>query len=133
MKRLVLLCCVSIMSSICFSQYSGLLHPILSNLAIDTKNIVTDFNYSVKGNEKVQLQWKVSNIELVDFFAIERSANGRDFELVELVKTFPGTELELIDESPLSGRSFLPRSNVGARKNGLLYDAGSLYGRRKAV
>ena len=106
MKRLVLLCCVSIMSSICFSQYSGLLHPILSNLAIDTKNIVTDFNYSVKGNEKVQLQWKVSNIELVDFFAIERSANGRDFELVELVKTFPGTELELMDESPLSGRSF---------------------------
>lgn len=106
MKILVLLCCFSIGTSIGYSQYSGLLRPALSNLAIDTKNIVTDFNYTLKGNSKVQLQWKVSNIDLVDFFAIERSANGREFELVELVKSFPGSHLELIDESPLAGRNF---------------------------
>lgn len=106
MKRLILLCCVSILTSICHAQYSGLLHPILSNLHIDPKNIVTDFSYSLKGTEKVQLQWKVSNRELVDFFAIERSENGRDFEMIEVLKSLPDNDFELIDESPLPGRSF---------------------------
>lgn len=94
------------LTSICYSQYSGLLHPIFPNTLIDPKNIVTDFTYSLKGNEKVYLQWKISKIELVDFFSIERSANGRDFEMIEVLKPLPSNQFELIDESPLPGRSF---------------------------
>ena len=106
MKRFILLCCVSMLTSICYAQYSGLSHPILTNLLVDPKNIVTDFNYTVKGNEKVHLQWKVSNIDLVDFFSIERSANGRDFAMIEVLKPLPDNQFELVDDSPLSGRSF---------------------------
>lgn len=94
------------LTCICYSQYSGLLHPILSNLQLDPKNIVTDFNYNLKGNEKVQLQWKVTNTDQVDFFAIERGTNGKDFEMIQVLKTLPDNHFELIDESPLPGRSF---------------------------
>lgn len=106
MKRYLLLCFVSIMSSICHAQYAGLLHPIFSNLHLDPKNIVTEFTYSLKGREKVQLQWKVTNPAAVDFFAIERSENGRDFEMIQVLKTAPGNYFELTDDSPIPGRSF---------------------------
>ncbi len=106
MKRYLLLCFVSILASICHAQYAGLLHPIFSNLHVDPKNIVTDFSYSLKGSEKVQLQWKVTNPQLVDFFAIERSENGRDFEMIQVLKSLPDKYFELMDDSPLPGRSF---------------------------
>ena len=106
MKRFLLLCFVSILTSICHAQYAGLLHPIFSNLHLDPKNIVTEFTYSLKGTEKVQLQWKVTNPALVDFFAIERSENGRDFEMIQVAKTLPNNYFELMDDSPLPGRSF---------------------------
>ena len=107
MKRLLLLCCVSMLTSICYAQYSGLLHPIISNLQIDPKNIVTDFTYVLKGDERVHLAWKVNNNkELVDFFAVERSANGKDFEMIEVLKSLPENQLELVDESPFPGRNY---------------------------
>ena len=106
MKRLVLFCCVSLLTPICYAQYSGLLHPMIHNLQIDSKNIVTDFTYSLKGDERVHLAWKVSNRELADFFAVERSANGKDFEMIEVLKSMPESQLELVDESPLPGRSY---------------------------
>jgi hypothetical protein len=106
MKRFLLLCFVSILTIFCHAQYAGLLHPIFSNLHLDPKNIVTEFTYSLKGTEKVQLQWKVTNPALVDFFAIERSENGRDFEMIQVVKTLPNNYFELMDDSPLPGRSF---------------------------
>ena len=106
MKRLVLLWCISWLTSVCYAQYSGLLQPFLSNLHIDSKNIVTDFTYALKANERVHLAWKVSNRELADFFAFERSANGKDFEMIEVLKSVPGNEFNLVDESPLPGRSY---------------------------
>src|SRR5687768_11044781 len=106
MKILVLLCCVSMLTHICYAQYSGLPHPVLSNLQLDSKNIVTDFTYTLKGNEKVHLEWKVSNRELVDFFAVERSANGKDFEMIEVLKSMPENQPGLIDEAPLPGKSY---------------------------
>ena len=106
MKRLVLLCCVSWLTPVCYAQYSGLLHPMIYNLQNDSKNIVTDFTYSLKGEERVHLTWKVSNRELADFFAVERSVNGKDFEMIEVLKSMPENQFELVDESPLPGRSY---------------------------
>lgn len=106
MKRLVLLCCVSMLTCICYAQYSGLLHPVISKLVLDPKNIVTDFSYTLKGTAKVHLEWKAVGIEMVDFFSIERSGNGRDFEMIEVLKYLSNNKFELIDDSPLPGRSF---------------------------
>jgi Secretion system C-terminal sorting domain len=106
MKELVLLCCVSIFTHICYAQYSGLINPAIAKIGTDSQNIVTDFSYTLKGNAKILLQWKVTNIKIVDFFSIERSANGRDFEMIEVLKLLSDNKFELIDESPLPGRSF---------------------------
>lgn len=106
MKRLLLLCCVSLLTSLCHAQYSGLLHPIISDLRIDSKNIITDFSYTLKGTERVHLTWKVSDSGLADFFAVERSVNGKDFEMIEVLKSMPENKFELFDESPLPGRSY---------------------------
>ena len=106
MKILLLLCCVSILTPVCYAQYSGLLHPAISHLAVEPKNIVTDFNYTLKGNTRIQLQWKVTSMDMVDFFSIERSANGRDFEMIEVLKLLSNNKFEFIDESPRSGKSF---------------------------
>ncbi|MBC7829028.1 MAG: T9SS type A sorting domain-containing protein [Chitinophagaceae bacterium] len=106
MKRLILLCFVSMLTPVCYAQYAGLFHPAISNLAKEPKNIVTDFIYSLKGNTKIHLQWKVASVDMVDFFSIERSANGRDFEMIEVVKLLSNNKFEFIDESPLPGKSF---------------------------
>lgn len=116
MNRLVLLCCVSMLTSIAHAQYSGLLSPVISSPFGDSKNLVTDFNYTLKGSEKVQLQWKVSNNELIDFFSIERSSNGKDFQMIEVLKLLPGSRFEFMDDSPFPGRSFYRiRTSVNGR------------------
>jgi len=106
MKKVIVLCCVSILAHFCSAQYSGLIRPGIPIVRIDPKNNVTDFSYSLKGNSKIHLQWKVTNIEGVDFFAIERSKNGRDFEMIEVLKLVSNNNYELLDEAPLTGRSF---------------------------
>jgi Secretion system C-terminal sorting domain len=106
MKRFVLCCGVSMLTSICYCQFSELLHPVISNLQTHSKNIVTDFTYTLKGSESVHLTWKVKTNASVDFFAVERSANGKDFEMIEVLKSVPGDQLELVDGSPLTGRNY---------------------------
>jgi hypothetical protein len=106
MKKLVVLFSVSIVTCICYAQTSGIPDPATSNLSIDSNNIVTDFIYNLKEKGKVHLQWKVAHIEMVDFFSIERSVNGKDFEMIEVFKLFSKNKFELIDESPVNGRSF---------------------------
>ena len=106
MNKVILPCLLSMLTCICNAQYSRLLHPAISHLVIDPKNIVTDFGYNLKSNSKVHLNWNVKNIEIVDFFSIERSANGRDFEMIGVLKLLSNNNYELIDESPLPGKSF---------------------------
>lgn len=106
MNKVILPCLLSMLTCICNAQYSRLLHPAISNLVIDPQNIVTDFVYDLKSSSKVHLTWKVKNIEMVDFFTIERSANGRDFEMIEVLKLLGNHVFELTDESPLPGKSF---------------------------
>jgi hypothetical protein len=106
MKKFVLLFYAGMLVSVCYAQPSGILSPILANIDLDSNNVVTDFKYSLKEKAKVHLQWKVTHIELVDFFSIERSANGKDFEMIEVFKLLSDNKFELLDEAPLAGRSF---------------------------
>ena len=104
--RLILLCCVSMVTSFCYAQYSALLHPVIATIVADQKNIFTEFNHSFKGTDKIPLQWKLNQSEPAAFFSIERSGNGKDFEMIEVLKLAPNDKFEFTDESPLRGRSF---------------------------
>jgi Secretion system C-terminal sorting domain len=105
MKRLILLCYISMLTSICYAQTSGI-PPDVSEPTPDKKNIVTDFTYSLKENSKVHLQWKMNGSDTIEFCSIERSANGKDFEMIEMLKSPASNKFELMDESPLPGRSY---------------------------
>lgn len=50
-----------------------------------TKNFISFFIPAVKGNSKVMLNWGVSGYNQ-DFFSIERSCNGKDFEVIAVIK-----------------------------------------------
>jgi hypothetical protein len=106
MKKFVLLFFAGMLASLCYAQPSGLLNPVFSSINLDSNNVVTDFSYDLKEKTKVHLQWKVTHIEMVDFFSIERSANGKDFEMIEVFKLLSDNKFELFDESPIVGRSF---------------------------
>ena len=106
MKRLILICCASMAVSLCRAQISGLLHPVISGFVLETKKLVFDFNYSIKPTNKVHLYWNIKDTQGVDYFSVERSANGRDFEMIETLKLTNATSFELVDESPSAGRNF---------------------------
>jgi len=105
MNKLLLLFCASMLVHISHAQYSVLTDPSISNIGIDPKNIVADFSYVLKEKTKVRLRWTVTNIEATDFLSIERSANGKDFEMIGILKLLSANKFELMDESPLRGRS----------------------------
>lgn len=106
MKRFVLLFCAVVLAVACYAQPAVLPHPSALSIGIDSNHVVTDFICEIREKTKVHLEWKVTDIKMVDFFTIERSSNGRDFEMVEVFKSLSRNKFELLDESPIPGRSF---------------------------
>jgi hypothetical protein len=72
----------------------------------DPGKTVADFLYFISENSKIALNWKVKD-SLPDFFAIERSADGKLFEVVAVLNNLQTKPVfEWIDDSPKKGRSF---------------------------
>lgn len=104
MKKGLLLFCMSILTCVCIAQNPGI-HPP-SKIFIDSTQIFTGFIHSIDESGKVILSWTVQPNDSIDFFSVERSGNGKDFELVQLFKSTPGNKIEFIDEVPNKGRSY---------------------------
>ena len=86
----------------------------------DTFNLITDFVSVVRDNNRVQLVWKVADSLISPFFSLERSSNGKDFEVVAVVKlSILNNQYEWLDESPLKGRNLYRVRYTG--KNGDLF------------
>jgi hypothetical protein len=72
----------------------------------DPAQTLSVFRHSIIDRSKVLLDWQVKD-SLPEFFAIERSSNGTDFEVVTVLNNLGRRRLyEWVDESPLKGRSF---------------------------
>lgn len=106
MKRLILICCASMVVSLCHAQISGLLHPAISNFVFERRKLVTDFTYSLRPTNRVLLSWNIRDSQGVEYFSIERSQNGKDFEMIETLRLTTATNFQLVDESPSQGRNF---------------------------
>ena len=71
----------------------------------DSSKIAEEFDAVVRDNAKIFLSWKVI-IGQVDFFTIERSCNGKDFETMAVLKQ--GSKqltMDWVDEQPAKGRN----------------------------
>ena len=72
----------------------------------DSSVQVTNLAAIVKERTKVLLNWRLTRNEVAGFVAVERSVNGRDFEMVALLKQpASGDWYEWIDDSPGKGRN----------------------------
>lgn len=106
MLRTLLYICVSVLTLAGYSQQA--LPDAASPsevVAEDPNKTITDLNSSVN-NTKVFLTWKASG-ELPDFFTIERSENGKNYETVAVLNNVSKRDQhQWTDDAPKKGRSF---------------------------
>lgn len=71
------------------------------------KNIFSDFSCILKNTNSVLLQWKADNIGEGDYFIIERSTDGSNYETVSALKiTDTASGYAITDNSPHNGSDF---------------------------
>lgn len=76
------------------------------SLADDSAGQVTNLAAVVKERTKVVLNWRLSRGGGTEFVAVERSVNGRDFEMVAILKqASSGDWYEWVDDSPAKGKN----------------------------
>lgn len=99
MSRKLLCLCVTMLALASYSQ------PPVRQGTIPADATVSALSALV-ANDKVNMSWNV-NGPLPDFFTIERSENGKKFEVVTVLNN-PGKKnpFQWTDDSPKKGRSF---------------------------
>jgi hypothetical protein len=72
----------------------------------DPNRIINDLSSRITESSKIILSWMVKG-SLPDFFAIERSDNGKSFEVVSVLNNLsPQNIFQWTDDVPRKGRSF---------------------------
>jgi hypothetical protein len=107
MKKGVLVYMMCLLTYICVAQ-EEVLRQVPSTLLADDSaaDYVADLSLNVRENAKVILNWKQPQDTSLKFAVIERSGNGRDYEVVAVLKQSEIKQNnEWIDEAPARGRS----------------------------
>jgi hypothetical protein len=97
-------------SVLAFTTYAQPTLPEVSgptDLVIEDPNrIITDLNSAVSENGKVILSWSIAG-DLPDFFAMERSDNGKSYEVVGVLNNISKLNTyQWTDDVPKKGKSF---------------------------
>jgi hypothetical protein len=86
----------------------------------DPNRIISELSSRITENSKIILSWMVSSA-LPDFFAIERSDNGKSYEVVTVLNNLtPQKIFQWTDDVPRKGRSFY-RIRYAFRQGDSLY------------
>lgn len=107
MLRGLLLILVTWTSLIGYSQVVPADSFDISEIRIeDPNNIIFELTHQVKENTKVVMSWKLRDT-VPEFFAIERSDNGKNYEVVSILNHLPAQPFYTwIDDAPKKGKSF---------------------------
>jgi hypothetical protein len=99
--------CVSLLTLDAYTQVNSQDWPSPSEMAIeDPARTVTELSALISEHAKILLTWK-ANAQLPDFFAIERSDNGKSYEVVTVLNNLTMLPVfQWTDDSPKKGRSF---------------------------
>jgi hypothetical protein len=99
-------CCLY--AFICFSQDGMAVQStdtIQPSLVPDSNLIVESLDAVVRDNARVFISWKSANAR-VDYYTIERSCGGRDFETIAVLKRTNGqVAMDWVDEQPVRGKN----------------------------
>lgn len=105
MSRAILSVCLLVAVLSAFSQTTGIDY-INTPVSVDSVSIVSELATIVKDNNRVLLTWKVNDSIIPEFFSVERSVNGKDFDIIAIIKISRlNFKYEYSDESPVKGRS----------------------------
>ena len=106
MKALLIMCLLSIVCNLCLGQDASVDVPVVAPPTDTSTVFVSNLVSYTNKNSKIVLNWK-DNIGVgVDFVTIERSGNGRDFEVVAVLKqASPNDENSWTDDVPVKGRN----------------------------
>ena len=86
---------------------------------------VEGLSLSLRGGNKIVLNWKVPTTKSPDYFTIERSCAGKDFETVALLKVgLEGKSFEWVDEAPCRGKN-LYRVRITGTNGEIVYSTTS--------
>ena len=104
MLKDLLTCFLCLASFICYSQETepdtSVQSPIADSLSVEALSL------SIRGGNKIVLNWNFTKTRNPDYFSIERSCNGKDFETISLLKVGQsGNAFEWIDEAPCKGKN----------------------------
>lgn len=108
MYKGLLICLVSLCTHLCVAQDSSAGDPPEETVTAvpDSAIYLTDLVAAIKERSKVILNWRMVNSNTAGFVAVERSSNGRDFEVISVIKQSPsGIWYEWIDDAPAKGRN----------------------------
>lgn len=73
----------------------------------DSGQVVQNLSSFIRDNQKVYLTWKLNDTIAPEFVSVERSSNGRPFEVVGILKVAAEKKLfEWTDDAPGRGRNF---------------------------
>lgn len=99
------ICCLFLFD--CFSQEEVAisLPDTIIPASPDSNTITTELDAVVRDNLKIILSWKALNNQN-DFFSVERSSNGKEFETIAVLKQTTGLlKMNWVDEEPARGKN----------------------------
>ena len=104
MLKDLLTCFLCLASFISYSQDvdpdTSVQSSIADSLSVDALSL------SIRGGNKIVLNWNFNKTRTPDYFSIERSCNGKDFETISTLKVGQsGSSFEWIDEAPCKGKN----------------------------
>jgi len=106
MIKLLLSIYVSFLALACYSQSPPDYSSPTDIMIEDPNRIIHDLSSRITDNLKIILSWTVSN-SMPDFFAIERSDNGKSFEVVSVLSNLVAEKIfQWTDDAPRKGKSF---------------------------
>ncbi|MEP7258221.1 MAG: T9SS type A sorting domain-containing protein [Flavitalea sp.] len=90
-----------------YSQVKPADLPDISDTRIEDPNsMIFELTHQVKENTKVSISWKLRD-SIPEFFAIERSDNGKSYEVVSVLNNLSAQPFYTwIDDAPKKGKSF---------------------------
>jgi hypothetical protein len=73
----------------------------------ESDSLFSNFSYTITDGNKVILQWQADSIHADDYFVIERSEDGNNFETIGAIKKVSSdNQYEIADNSSVTGYSF---------------------------
>jgi hypothetical protein len=103
------------------TQRIGTDQPGIVQSLLEEDSLFPGFSCTVRDNNRVDLQWKKSNVLQADFFVVERSYDGSNYETVGVMKVGDTAALYRLTDNPTENGSDFYRIKCSNPTGGFEY------------